>query len=141
MRTILRGGLAGLLAALMTSLLWFVDYGPGNSLHTVARWLMLDNKDAGRQVGFLLLLLLGGLIGLLFGLVIRAWRPTLGGFLGGGIVTGAIGWLVLVLFFGTLVFHGSLGFGDVLYTSAPWLIYGLVLGNLTFQLNTLRHPA
>jgi hypothetical protein len=77
MRTILQGGLAGLLAALVTSLFWFVDYGPGNSLHTVAHWLMLDGSGTGKQMGFLLLLLLG----VLFGTTVRVWRSTLGGFL------------------------------------------------------------
>lgn len=137
MRTTLQGVLAGLLAALVLALLWFVDYGPGNSLHTVARWLMLDSQDAGRQVGVLLLLILGGLIGCLFGLVTRAWRPNLGGFLVGGLLTGAIGWLVIVLLLGTLVFHGSLNVSGFLNTSVPWLVYGLVLGSLTFRFTEL----
>src|ERR1700731_4472525 len=108
MRTILQGGLAGLLAGLITSLFWFVDYGPGNSLHTVAHWLMLDSSGAGKQVGFLLLLVLGGLFGLLFGATVRAWRSTLGGFLLRGLVIGAVYWLLVAFLFGKLVFHGSL---------------------------------
>ena len=136
MRTTLLGGLAGLLAGLITSLFWFVDYGPGNSLHTIAHWLMLDSSGAGKQVGFLLLLILGGLFGLLFGATVRAWPSTLGGFLLRGLVIGAIYWLLVAFLFGKLVLHGSLDFGGFLYSSVPLLIYGLVLGSLAFQLQT-----
>jgi len=138
MRTILQGGLAGLLAALITSLFWFVDYGPGNSLHTVARWLMLDSADAGKLVGFLLWLALGGLFGLHFGLVLRLWHPTLGGTLFFGLVTGAVNWLLVVFVAGTLWPHGHLDFGGFLFSSVPLLIYGLVLGSLMFHMQTRR---
>ena len=133
MRTILQGGLAGLLAALITSLFWFVDYGPGNSLHTVARWLMLDSAGAGKPVGFLLWLALGVLFGLLFGVTFRLWRPPLGGSLLVGLVTGAVGWLLVVFMAGTLWPHGHLDFGGFLYSSVPLVIYGLLLGSIAFQ--------
>ena len=136
MRRILQGGLAGLLAALVTSLFWFVDYGPGNSLHTVAHWLMLDSSGTGKQMGFLLLLLLGVLFGLLFGTTVRVWRSTLGGFLLRGLGIGAAYWLLVAFLFGKLVFHGSLDFGGFLYSSVPLVIYGLVLGSLAFQLQS-----
>jgi hypothetical protein len=138
MRTILQGSLAGLLAALVTSLFWFVDYGPGNSLHTVARWLMLDSASAGKQVGFLLWLALGVLFGLLFGVTIHLWRPPLGGTLFFGLVTGAVNWLLVVFVAGTLWPHGHLDFGGFLYSSVPLLIYGLVLGSLMFHMQTRR---
>jgi hypothetical protein len=133
MRTILQGGLAGLLAALITSLFWFVDYGPGNSLHTVARWLMLDSAGAGKLVGFLLWLALGVLFGLLFGVTMRLWHPTLGGSLFFGLVTGAVSWLLVVLVAGTLWPRGHLDFGGFLYSSVPLVIYGLLLGSIAFH--------
>ena len=141
MRTILQGGLAGLLAALVTSLFWFVDYGPGNSLHTVARWLMLDSAGAGKLVGFLLWLALGVLFGLLFGLALRLWHPTLGGTLFFGLVTGAVNWLLVVFVAGTLWPHGHLDFGGFLYSSIPLLTYGLVLGSVAFQFQTRQRAA
>lgn len=138
MRTTLWGGLAGLMAGLMTSLLWFVDYGPGNSLHTVARWLQLDSAETGRQVGFLLWLGLCSLFGVLFGLGGRLWHPTLGTSLGWGLVTGALAWVLIVFAVGTVVFHTRLDFGGVLYTSIPLLVYGLVLGSIAFQFQVRR---
>lgn len=141
MRPLIRGVLAGGLAGLITSLFWFVDYGPGNSLHTVARWFLLDSASTGRQVGFLLLLILGCLFGLLFEIGTQFWRPTLGSYLLLGLLSGALFWLLIPLCFGTLVFHGSLTFGNVLYTSVPLLTYGLVLGSLAFQLRTRRRTA
>jgi len=136
MRTTLQGGLAGLLAGLITSLLWFVDYGPGNSLHTIARWFMLDSASAGKQVGFLLWLGLSALFGLLFGIAVRRFRPTLGGLLLLGLVTGAIDWLLVVFVAGTLWPHGHLDFGGGLYSIVPLLTYGLVLGSVAFQFQT-----
>ena len=133
MRATLWGGLAWLLAGLMTSLLWFVDYGPGNSLHTVARWLLLDSAGTGRQVGFLLWLGLCGLFGVLFGLVVRWRHPALGQSLGLGLVTGILAWVLVVFVVGTLVFHTHLDLGGVLYTSVPLLVYGLFLGSIAFQ--------
>lgn len=133
MRTTLWGGLAGLLAGLITSLLWFVDYGPGNSLHTVAHWVMLDSASAGKQTGFLLWLGLSSLFGLLFGLAAHWWRPTLGRWLGLGLLTGAIDWLLVVFVAGTLWPHGHLDLSGFLYSIVPLLLYGLLLGSIAFQ--------
>ena len=66
MKPIQNGLLAGLFAGLVLAVLFFLDYGPGGLLHTPARWLALDSKDAGKFVGFLLLLLLGGIFGVIF---------------------------------------------------------------------------
>lgn len=141
MRTPLWGLLAGGLAGLITSLFWFVDYGPGNSLHTVARWLMLDSGSAGRQVGFLLWLGLCALFGLLFGLAVRSQHSSLSRLLGLGLVTGALDWLLIVLVLGTLVFHTRLDFGGVLFTIVPLLVYGLILGSLLFQFQARQRVA
>ncbi len=139
MRTTLRGGLAGLLAGLITLLFWLVDYGPGNNLHTVAHWLMLDSAGSGKQIGFLVWLVLSGLFGLLFGIVARVWRPTLGSFSLLGPVIGAIEWLLVVFIIGTLLSHGQLELGGFLYTVVPMLTYGLLLGNIAFQFQTQQH--
>lgn len=141
MRTALWGGLAGLLAGLITSLLWFVDYGPGNSLHTIARWVMLDSAEAGKQVGFLLWLGLSSLFGLLFGLAASRWRPTLGGWLGLGLLIGVMDWLLVVFVAGTLWPHGHLDLGGFLYSVVPLLLYGLLLGSIAFQLQIRQQVA
>lgn len=67
MNTLLRGLYSGLMAGGIVGMLYFVDYGPGNDLHGVASWFALDNKDSGRLIGFMLLIVLGALFGLIFG--------------------------------------------------------------------------
>src|SRR5258708_14131651 len=62
MNTLRQGAVAGLLAGLILGMLGFVDYGPGNTLGGVARWLALDNRATGRGAGFLMLIVLGGLL-------------------------------------------------------------------------------
>ncbi len=64
MSNILRGLFSGLTSGVILALLYCVDYGPGNDLHTVAGWFALDNRDTGRLIGFVLLIVLGTLFGL-----------------------------------------------------------------------------
>ncbi|HJT57632.1 MAG TPA: hypothetical protein VJ761_14110 [Ktedonobacteraceae bacterium] len=133
MKTIPQTFFAGILAGFLAALLLLVDYGPGNSLHGVARWLALDSQGAGRFVGFLLMLILGGIFGILFGLIAGRWRPTLGRWLLIGLLMGAIWWLLVVLLIGTAINHLRLNFGDFLFSSVPLLVYGLLLGSIAFQ--------
>ncbi|MEO6893091.1 MAG: hypothetical protein ABI324_29250 [Ktedonobacteraceae bacterium] len=133
MRMLRQGLLAGLLAGFLTALLFLVDYGPGNSLHRVAQWFSLDSQAAGKFVGFLLMLLLGGIFGILFGVLARRWQPTRGRWLLAGLIVGAAWWLIVVLVIGSGLQHLRLGFGDVLFTSIPLLVYGLLLGSIAFQ--------
>src|SRR5436309_1311858 len=71
MNNILRGLYSGLIAAVVLALLYFVDYGPGNGLYGVANWFALGNKDTGKFIGFILIIVLGALFGLVFGLLQR----------------------------------------------------------------------
>jgi len=133
MRTIRQGLPPGLLAGLLTALLYVVDYGPANSLHGAARWLGLDSQGAGKLAGFLLILILGGVFGILFSMVAGRWQPALGRWLLTGLVTGAIWWVLVVLLVGTGINHLSLSFGSVLYSIVPLLLYGLLLGSISFR--------
>jgi len=133
MKPIQNGLLAGLFAGLVLAVLFFLDYGPGGLLHTPARWLALDSKDTGKFVGFLLLILLGGLFGVLFGLIERRGERTLGRSLLIGAATGVLFWIIVPFLFGTLINHGRLDFGGFLYSFVPLLLYGMLLGSFSFQ--------
>jgi len=132
-KTVRQAFLAGILAGFLAALLFLVDYGPGNSLHGVARWLGLDSQGAGKFVGFLLMLILGGVFGILFGVIAGRWRPNLGRWLLIGLVVGAVWWVLVVLLIGTGINHLRLNFGDFLISSVPLLVYGLLLGSIAFQ--------
>ena len=133
MHNIRNGLFAGLFAGLVLAVLFFLDYGPGGLLHNPARWLALDSKDAGKLVGFLLLIILGGIFGVLFGFIESRGERTLGRSLLLGAATGVLFWIIVPFLFGTLINHGGLDFGGFLYSFIPLLLYGLLLGSLFFQ--------
>jgi hypothetical protein len=132
-KTVRQAVLAGILAGFLAALLFLVDYGPGNSLHGVARWLALDSQGVGKFVGFLLMVILGGVFGILFGVIAGRWRPTLGRWLLIGLIVGAVWWVLVVLLIGTGINHLRMNFGDFLFSSVPLLVYGLLLGSIAFQ--------
>ena len=136
MRRIQNGLLAGLLAGLILAVLFFADYGPGGLLHTPAHWLALDSKDAGKYVGFLLLIVLGGIFGVVFGALEGKREITLGRSLALGAATGVIFWVIVPLLFGTIINHIRLDFGGFLYSFIPLLLYGFLLGAIAFQRET-----
>ncbi len=133
LRTIRLGLLAGLLAGFLASLLLVVDYGPGNSLHGVARWFALDSPGAGRFIGFLLMLVLGTVFGILFGTVTGKRQVTLGRSLGVGLLMGVIWWVVMAFFLGTVINHLRFNLSFWLATFVPLLVYGLLLGSISFR--------
>jgi len=133
MKTIRQGLLAGLCAGFLAALLFVVDYGPANSLHAVARWLALDSPGAGKFVGFLLMLILGAVFGVLFGVLGGRGQATLGRALGMGLLMGIIWWVVVVFALGTVVNHQRLDLGSWLLSFIPLLVYGLLLGSISFQ--------
>ncbi len=136
----LRQGLfAGVLAGFLVALLFVIDGGPGDSLHTVAHWFALDSKEAGKVVGFFLMLLLGGVFGLLFGGVVARLRPTLGRWLLMGLGVGAAWWLLVALLIGTGLNHVRLDFGGFLFSVIPLLVYGLLLGSIVWQWGSQHH--
>ncbi len=132
-KTVRQAFYAGILAGFLAALLFLVDYGPGNSLHGIARWLALDSQGAGKFIGFLLMLILGGIFGILFGVIAQRWPPNLGRSLLIGLVTGIVMWLLVALLIGTAINHVRLNLGGFLYSIVPLLVYGLLLGSIAFQ--------
>src|SRR5947209_3832982 len=133
MSTIRQGLVARLCAGFLAALLFVVDYGPANSLHVVARWLALDSPGAGKFVGFLLMLILGTVFGVLFAVLGGRRQATLGRAPGMGLLMGVIWWAVVVFALGTVINHLRLDFGSWLFSFILLLVYGLLLGSLSFQ--------
>lgn len=143
MNTILRGLLSGLVAGITVGVLYFVDYGPGDDLHGIARWFALDNKSSGQLIGFLLLVIIGALFGAIFGLL-QARRgqqdTTIGRALATGLVLGVAWWVIFAFLIAIVIGHMSLAsftIGTFLYSFLLCLVYGLLLGAIYFQ-STLR---
>ncbi len=133
MKSIRKGLFAGLLAGLLLALLYFVDYGPGVNLHTAAKWFALDSRGAGGLIGFVLLIVLGGLFGAAFGVFQRGREVTLGRAMVSGLILGVVWLVILVFLLGSLVGHVSLGLYGLLLFIATSLLYGLVVGMVYFQ--------
>ncbi len=135
MNTIRQGVVAGLLAGLILGILGFVDYGPGNTLGGFARWLALDNRATGRLAGFLMLIVLGALFGLVFGILQRNTAATLGRSLVLGLAMGAAFWLIFPIVFGSLIFHArfDLGIFGFFQALVLLLVYGALLGTIYYQ--------
>ncbi len=141
MNTLLKGLYAGLMAGVIVAILYFVDYGPGNGLYGVARWFALDDKNSGRLIGFILIIVLGVLFGLIFGVLQgRRGEITIGRAIATGLGLGVAWWVIFAFLVALVVGHMSLaGFnlGSVLYPLMLCLVYGLLLGTIYFQ-STIR---
>lgn len=133
LRTIRLGLLAGVMAGFLAALLYVVDYGPGNSLHGVARWFALDSQGAGKFIGFLLMLGLGAIFGILFATVMGKRQVTLGRSLGVGLLMGFIWWVVVAFLLGVVVNHLQFNLPFWLVTFVPLLVYGLLLGSISYR--------
>ena len=133
MDSLRKGLFAGLIAGLVLALLYFVDYGPGTNLHTVAKWFGLDSKDAGGYSGFVLLLILGALFGLAFGAFQRGREVTLTRAIISGLILGIAWFVILVLLLGTIVGHVTPGLYGFMLFIATSLLYGLLVGMLYYQ--------
>lgn len=135
-----RGLLAGLSAGLLFAALNFVNDGtPGRTLPTVARWFGLTMSDptASRVVGFFLLIVLGALLGVLFGAVQRGATPALNRSLLGGLILGFVYWLLFPVVLGNITGHVApfqIDFPSFLSTFPLSLLFGLVLGGIFYQL-------
>lgn len=133
MKNVIQGLIAGLLAGIFLAVLYFVDYGPGNGLHNIARWFGLDSPSAGRLIGFILMIVLGAVFGVLFGFLQRNRETTLPHALLLGLLTGAILWIIAPLLLGALINHASLNLSTFLSSFVPLLTYGLLTGAIYFQ--------
>ena len=121
--TTLKGLVAGLLAGIVLAVLFFVDYGPGGLLHNPESWLGLDSQNAGKFVGFVLLIVLGGAFGVLFGILQGRRETTLGRSLLLGAATGVLFWVIVPLLFGVMINHWQLNLGNFLISFVPLLLY------------------
>lgn len=133
MKALREGSLSGLLVGVLLGVLFFVDYGPGGSLGRVAAWFGLDNPATGRLIGFFLLIVLGAVFGLLFGVAQRNQVLTLPRSLVSGVITGVIFWVLIALLLGTVINHRRLDFSEFLYGFVMLLVYGALLGSIYFQ--------
>lgn len=135
--TIQRGATSGALAGFLLGVLFFIDYGPGAALLRPASWFGLSQGGGAKWFGFLILIVLGGLFGLLFG-VLQSNRPVeLGRSLMIGLALGLAWWLIVALLIGTVINHVRLDLGGFLFSFTMLLLYGTLLGSLFFQRSTV----
>lgn len=130
MDSIRRGLLAGLLAGLLLVSLLFIDDVPGKQLAFVAQWFAPGGGGASAWEGALQLLVLGGLVGGLFGATLRRRPVPLTRLLLLGLAVGVIWWLVLVLLLAIVVQRLEFSTYAMLLYLALSLLYGLMLGSL-----------
>lgn len=136
MNTLLRGLYAGLAAGALVALLFFVDYGPGNGLHGVARWFALDNNNTGKWIGFLLLVVLGGLFGLLFGVLQGQRKLSIRRALLTGLALGVALWFIFAFVVAIFVGHiplASFNLSSFLYSFVLSLFLGFLIGAVYYQ--------
>ena len=148
MTPIRRGLLAGLLAGLLLAMLNFVTDGtPGRTLPDALHWFGISIADptTSRFAGFFLLIVLGGIAGIIFGLAQRKRFISIGRALLSGLVLGLVWWLVFSLLLTNIMNHASsplsLQFGMFLATFPIDLLSGMVLGSIYYQLNEQTAPA
>jgi hypothetical protein len=148
MTNIRRGLLAGLLAGLLLAMLNFVTDGtPGRTLPDALHWFGITIADStmSRFSGFILLIVLGGISGLIFGALQRERVITISRALLSGLALGFVWWLVFSLVLTNIMNHASspfsLQFGSFLSTFPIDLLFGLVLGVIYYQLQGRRVAA
>ncbi len=136
MRNITRGLYAGLVAGLILGVLYFLDYGPGADYNRIASWFAISNNSASRQIGFVLLVVLGILFGLIFGLLQGKRVISAGRALITGLLLGAAEWMlfgfILPLVLGSLKLS-QFNISTFLYPFVLCLVYGVLLGMIYFQ--------
>jgi hypothetical protein len=147
MQTLRRGLLAGLLDGLVLATLDFVTDGtPGRLLPEALHWFGITIADPtiSRFAGFFLLLVLGGLFGLIFGALQREKIIPISRALLWGLALGFVWWLVFSLLLANIMSHQapfSLDFGRFLSTFPIDLLFGVVLGAISFQLQQQRRAS
>ena len=141
MTHIRRGLLAGLLAGLLLAMLNFVTDGtPGRTLPDALHWfgIIITDPTTSRFAGFALLIVLGGIAGIFFGLVQGRRFISIGRALLSGLVLGLAWWLVFSLLLTNSMSHASsplsLQFGMFLATFPIDLLFGMALGSIYYQL-------
>lgn len=140
MHTVRRGLLAGVLASLVLALFDFVtDGAPGNGFPLVLHWFGLTIADPtiSRLSGFFLLLVLGGIWGLIFGVLQSDTLITAGRALLTGLALGILWWLIFDVVLTNILNHASapfsLSFGRFLASFPLDVLFGIVLGAIFVQ--------
>lgn len=134
MHALRRGLLAGICASLVLAMFDFVtDGAPGNGFPAVLHWFGLTITDPAisHWTGFLLLLVLGGVFGLLFGALQRGKLITASRALLTGLARDILWWLIFELALTNLMNHASspfsLSFGRSLSSFPPMCFLGCCL--------------
>ena len=147
MQTLRRGLLAGFLASLVLAMFDFVtDGAPGNGLPSILHWFGLTVTDPtlSRWGGFFLLIVLGGVVGLIFGALQRNKLITAGRALLTGLALGVLWWLIVELVLTNIINHASspfsLSFGRFLASFPLDVLFGVLLGAIYIQWQE-RHAA
>jgi len=140
MQTLRRGFLAGVLASLVLAMFDFVTVGaPGNGFPAVLRWFGITIADStiSHWAGLLLLIVLGGLVGLIFGALQRGKPITPGRALLTGLALGILWWLLFELVLTNIMNHASapfsLSFGRFLSSFPLDVLFGVLLGAISIQ--------
>jgi hypothetical protein len=128
------------LASLVLAMFDFVtDGAPGNGFPAVLRWfgLTITDPTISHWVGFFLLLVLGGIWGLIFGVLQRDMLITAGRALLTGLVLGVLWWLIFDLVLTNILNHASapfsLSFGRFLASFPLDVLFGILLGAIFIQ--------
>ena len=145
MAVIRRGLLTGLFAGLVLAMLDTVVNGaPGNGLQDVLRWFGVTFADAGiaRLAGFVLVIALGGVFGILFGLILNRMKEeivTINRAIPLGLLLGFAWWLLLSQALCNIVHRlspFSFNFTGILLTLPLNLLFGVVLGTAYYQIQS-----
>jgi hypothetical protein len=129
------------LASLVLAMFDFVTVGaPGNGLPAALRWFGITIADPtiSHWVGLLLLIVLGGVFGLIFGALQRDKLVTAGHALLTGLALGVLWWLIFELVLTNIMNHASspfsLSFGRFLSSFPLDVLFGVLLGAIYVQL-------
>ena len=145
MAAIRKGLLTGLFAGLVLAMLDVVVNGaPGNGLQEVLRWFGVTFADAGiaRLAGFVLVIVLGGVFGILFGLILNRMNQevvTINRAIPLGLLLGFAWWLLLSQALCNIVHRlspFSFNFTGILLTLPLNLLFGVVLGTAYYQMQS-----
>jgi hypothetical protein len=147
MQPLRRALLAGILASLVLALFDFVtDGAPGNGFPAVLRWFGFTIADPtiSRLSGLLLLLVLGGVFGLIFGALQRGKPITTGRALLTGLALGILWWLLFEVVLTNITNHASspfsLSFGQFLASFPLAVLFGVLLGAIFIQWQGQHEP-
>ena len=141
MTHIRRGLFAGLLAGFLLAMLNFITDGtPGRTLPDALHWfgITISDPTLSRFTGFFVLIVLGGIVGMIFGLVQGEKFISISRALLSGLGLGLIWWVIFSLLLMNIMNHASsplnLQFGMFLATFPIDLLFGMVLGSIYYQL-------